>query len=484
MAIYYVDAVNGKNGNDGSSERPWETITWALASVDAGDTIRVRTGVYRESVKVNKPKVWLVADVPEGSRRPVIDGGWKGEAVPDQRAGLLTIGADGVTVEGLRVENSPGRGVTIAADDVTLRNCHVRNVRMDGIVANGLNVGGLRNILIEDCSFVGLSRKMADGKSDQAAGSSFVMVHVLDSVFRGNIVGEGYKEGFNIDKNTRGCLYEGNLLFNTGHGGCYFNHSQGNVVRNNVFLHTTPERYRGGRGGFPSAVVFGDERAAENRGVDKSRDNEFSGNLVVGWGRMVEVRNNAKDPGGYDTQLLNTVIRNNTFIAGPETTAGIAIAANLYGRPHQNSGFIGNVVYLTGAKAGADIGTMGAGGGVAFKHNAWSVQPPRTMQGEGDLYGEPGLTNPGAALVELEDAPFIEWSRDNYRPAAGSVLATEGIGALPPLVVEEPDPPEPDYEWLLVEVAAMREKVGEAGRALVWTDLKLEELEKKLEVLR
>mgnify|MGYP001297398623 CR=1 FL=1 len=438
-----------------------KTIGAAIAAASAGDVVAVPPGVYRETVSVNK------AITLRGEPGAIIDGGWNGEQVPDSRAGLLTIGADGGTVEGLRVQNSPGRGVTIAASNVTLRDCHIRNVRMDGIVANGLNVGGLRNLLIEDCSFVGLSRKMADSKSDQAAGSSFVMVYVLDSVFRGNIVGEGYKEGFNIDKNTRGCLYEGNVLFNTGHGGCYFNHCQGNVVRNNVFLHTTPERYRGGRGGFPSAVIFGDERAAESRGVDKSRDNEFSGNLVVGWGRMVEVRNNAKNPGGYDTQLLNTVIKNNTFIAGPETTAGVTISANLYGRPHKNSAFIGNVVYLTGAKAGADIGTMGAGGGVTFEHNAWSVQPPRTMQGEGDLYGDPGLTNPGAALVELEDAPFVEWNRDNYRPAPGSALIGAGsdggvIGALLPLPVEPPPPPNPNL-WIAERLSAIWGRLEEVG---------------------
>lgn len=480
---YYVDGVNGDNGADGSRERPWKTIGVALVRADTGDVVRVGDGVYREVVKLTTPGVALVAD--EGAR-PVIEGGWKGEAVEGNPA-LLSVTANGVTVRGLWLRNSPGKGIGVNANDVIIRDCHVRNCRMDGIVANGLTVKGIRNLVVEDCSFVGLSQKMADGKGDQAAGSSFVMVSVIGGVFRRNVVGDGFKEGFNIDKNTSGCVYEDNVLFDTNHGGCYFNHCQDNIVRWNVFLHTNPEKYRGARGTFPAAVIFGDERAAESRGVSKSRGNQFYGNVVVGWGRFVEVRNNAKDPGGYDTQLLDTVIAGNTFIAGPETTRGVEILANLYGRGHANSVFERNVVWLTGAKEGADIGTMGAGGGVTFSYNGWSVRPPRSMQGAGDVYGELGLTNPGVRVSRLEDEPFVDYNGENYRPVAGSPLTNESIGALLPGVVEppeDPEPPEPDYGWLVEEIAALRGKVAEAGRALVWVDLKLEELETKFEGLR
>ena len=425
--------------------KDYKTIGAAIAAASAADTIEVYPGIYRESVKVNKP-VSLI-----GIDKPLIDGGWHGEVVADSRVALLTIAADGATVEGLRVENSPGRGVTIAANDAILRDCHIRNVRMDGFVANGANVGGLRNILVEGCSFIGLSQKMADSKADQAAGSSFVAVYVLNSTFMNNIVGDGYKEGFNIDKNTRDCLYTGNILFDTNHGGCYFNHSQGNIVRGNVFLHTNPKKYQGARGDFPAAVVFGDERMAESKAVDKSRDNQYIANVVVGWGRMVEVRNNSKNPGGYDTQLLNTLIANNTFIAGPETSDGISIAANLYGRPHEGSLFVGNAVYLTGAREGADIGTMGAGGGVRFSHNGWTTQPPRTMQGEGDVYGELGLTNPQTPLHRIEESPYTDYNADNYRPLPDSPLVPLSIGALRPLPSVPPPDPEPDITQVVIQ---------------------------------
>ena len=41
MAIYYVDNVSGNDGNSGDAAHPLATITYAVAQVVAGDTIRV-----------------------------------------------------------------------------------------------------------------------------------------------------------------------------------------------------------------------------------------------------------------------------------------------------------------------------------------------------------------------------------------------------------------------------------------------------------
>jgi hypothetical protein len=50
-ATYYVDAVNGNDttGN-GSSGSPWKTISKAAGIMVAGDTCKIRTGTYRETV--------------------------------------------------------------------------------------------------------------------------------------------------------------------------------------------------------------------------------------------------------------------------------------------------------------------------------------------------------------------------------------------------------------------------------------------------
>ena len=50
MKEYYVDGQSGDDGAAGTSGAPWATLGWALAAAEAGDVIRARTAVYRESI--------------------------------------------------------------------------------------------------------------------------------------------------------------------------------------------------------------------------------------------------------------------------------------------------------------------------------------------------------------------------------------------------------------------------------------------------
>jgi hypothetical protein len=48
---YYVDGTNGNDQTgDGSFSDPWETIQKAADTADAGDTVYIRAGTYRETV--------------------------------------------------------------------------------------------------------------------------------------------------------------------------------------------------------------------------------------------------------------------------------------------------------------------------------------------------------------------------------------------------------------------------------------------------
>jgi len=50
-ADYYVATTGSDTGGDGSSARPWQTISHAAAQVAAADTVHVLAGVYAESVQ-------------------------------------------------------------------------------------------------------------------------------------------------------------------------------------------------------------------------------------------------------------------------------------------------------------------------------------------------------------------------------------------------------------------------------------------------
>ena len=52
-AVYYV-AADGKPDNDGSRDKPWPSVEYALSKVGGGQTILVRPGVYRGPIQIAK----------------------------------------------------------------------------------------------------------------------------------------------------------------------------------------------------------------------------------------------------------------------------------------------------------------------------------------------------------------------------------------------------------------------------------------------
>lgn len=52
-AIYYLDAVNGNDSNDGTSDFPWKTLAKAQSTIADGDTVNLRTGDYGNFIENN-----------------------------------------------------------------------------------------------------------------------------------------------------------------------------------------------------------------------------------------------------------------------------------------------------------------------------------------------------------------------------------------------------------------------------------------------
>jgi hypothetical protein len=48
--IRYVDAVSGNDNNEGTAKAPWKTIGKAASTLNAGESVIVKPGVYRESI--------------------------------------------------------------------------------------------------------------------------------------------------------------------------------------------------------------------------------------------------------------------------------------------------------------------------------------------------------------------------------------------------------------------------------------------------
>lgn len=156
----YVDAVNGSNGNDGSYDRPYKTITRAITAAGVGDTIRVRAGTYDAALGESFPirPGFGVTIVGSGSGRLMLTrivGGalWSGD--PDHRLHAAVVpGPDNHLVH-LSIQNPqpfvPGAekpaAVVLAFSGVTVEDCALhdsdKGVRM---------VAGVTGALLKSCT--------------------------------------------------------------------------------------------------------------------------------------------------------------------------------------------------------------------------------------------------------------------------------------------------------------------------------------------
>ena len=171
-------------------EAAFQSINQAAAAADAGDTILVKPGIYRERVILNKT-VTLLA---EGSA--VIDGGANGS--------VLTITADGCRVEGFTIR---GSGSDLKNNDA-------------GMMIKSRNNYVINNLIEENIFGIYLF----GSSGNKVLRNTIVGKNNLDESLRGNGI-----HLWNADEN----LIEGNTI----HGardGLYFSYADSNIIKDNV----------------------------------------------------------------------------------------------------------------------------------------------------------------------------------------------------------------------------------------------------------
>lgn len=424
MTDYIVDSTGAGD---------FATLTAASKAVKPGDRVIVKRGTYRETLTADVSNVtWKAVD------NPYIDGGWRGGTSGTGWTALIAITAPGCTVSGFNAANSYGRGVVISASDTTLEECYIENTYQGGLLVGNSAGPTISNVTVRDCLFTRMSQSWVTEKNPKGVNGSVNIHNVVDSLFERNTVTDGWGEGVNLGRNSQRVIVRDNEIHSCNHVLAYINRAQYCVIEDNKIYHIPDPQYGGRKAdSYSAGVVIGDEVSAVMARFDNSRGNVIRGNVVVNVGKLLQVRNNATAD-GYDTTLVDTVIENNTFVAGPVTETGIDIQSNRRGRSHSGSTFRHNVVYFDNASSG-DIGTY-TGSGVTFGRNAWSSPPPQAMRAADDIQGDMMLYDP-----EVDIARFDEWVTDfwvdNYRPNAGSPLVTgPTVGALDTLVIPDPEP--------------------------------------------
>lgn len=432
MATYYVDGNSGNDSGDGSSNQPWKRLAKALSQVKPGDEVRIRTAVYKEELPIAVRNTTWKADT---GHTPVLDGNYHEGLFrqdgtlpkPEQGAGylpanqgnMIRLREEGITVDGLTLQNIGGTGIGVSASNTTIRNCRIDFTYDSAIKVNPTTVY-IDNVVVENNVCSRASMRYFDPNRN-TFGDSQNVVGVIkmgltrDGIIRNNICAYGYGEGINVGKGNYRIVVEGNIVHTCNHVHIYINRSIDVIVRNNLVYHLNTRDNLGPDQKPPAGIIFGDEYAKGQPWPHTSGGFIYN-NLVVGLGTLFMVRNN---PHNYNTQLLNAYIGYNTFVGLSKTEIGIHITANTKGRPHQNSVFENNII-INAPRISAVTGDIR---GLAFRNNLWGELPVSSMRGPGDRIGEPNLVNPTAELNDPFPDPINNMDPRNYQLTSRSALA-------------------------------------------------------------
>lgn len=416
-------------------------------AVKPGDTVILRAGVYRERLTADTPGVTWQAAEPGTA---VIDGGWQGMALPGEGAPQVIISAAGVTLEGLVVRNSPGRGIAATADDATIRGCVV-----DRTYGSGVTVNGADRATITDCTITRASSRFKATR--QQGGGGMVLVKTRGSMALGNTIAYCYGEGLDIDRDCTDGVISGNVIYDCGHVHLYIVRGRGNTVEDNLVFQTGNEEFKVGDGAnWPACFAIGDETGQKMHLYERSAANVVRRNILIGGGVLLHVRSNGNADGYLTVLDAATAIQNNTLIAGPNTRGGLWVD-EATGHAHGAALIADNAIWPGSLLPSAAARIRGE----ALRTRANVIATDTDM------------VNPAAVVRSEYPGVGHNIDTNNYRPRALSRLVGAGtggstVGALPVLSAPPTDPDKPDVTGALARLSTARqqlEAIAAAGNA-------------------
>jgi hypothetical protein len=436
------------------------TLAAAAAIARPGDTVVLHEGVYRELFRPPAGVTWRAAE----GERAAIDGGWKGQrmATADAKINQVLVNQPDVTLIGLEIRNVPGYGIglTGGAGNFVMKGCEIHHTVNSGYHANGTGTL-IRGVTIEDCDLHHLS--MSGKWQETPVSGCFLHRYVIGLRVKNTRVRFGYGEGFALGPFTEDADVEV-WVEDTVHLGIYASNRAKNVrFRNCVIVQRGLAEWRQGDGDVGAGFVIGDEVAGKKTENWPHGDNIIIEDcLTINAGSGVGVRNNKKmrngELDGYDTRG-GFIVRRCTFIAGPDSKSGVAVAENQFGAKVKGT-FRNNLFINDRLPAGGEALKNNAPG-VEFIDNLWSGGVPAGLPASNQATTAAALVAPFATVGETVNL-------DNYRPRAGGPLDGAGYGALPAVGTEPPPPPpDPEPEPTPVDWAALRALAAEVGGELL-----------------
>jgi hypothetical protein len=161
--VFYVSPA-GSDNNPGSLDRPWKTIQKAADSLQPGDTVYIREGVYNEQVqiRISGSLGSPITFINYPGETVIIDGE---HALPAENyGGLINIqDQDHIHLIGLHVMNSNRFGIKVvgSSDHILVQDCEIA-YSMDGGIVFQAYEGNPTHAIVDGCEVHGNNARGLD----------------------------------------------------------------------------------------------------------------------------------------------------------------------------------------------------------------------------------------------------------------------------------------------------------------------------------
>lgn len=414
-ATSYFVAPSGNDRNTGI-ESPFRTIQRGINSLNAGDTLFVRSGVYSERIVITGKSA--TSDNPIvitafAGEKPIIDGA--GVDLGGEGNGLVVIYSPYIKLNGFEIRNVDMTGrykdnmaVYLGGNDV-LSNCVIHNA-----FHGGVQVCGNNNIVeyctVYDCSMYNSDKRIKDGNSAGISirGIPSAYTYADRNILRHSIIHDVWGETVSAVY-TQHTIMEDNTVYQ---GGIYICNSQhGLYQRNLVYISEDMGEFK------HTGIGCADEYPGNT-----NSDNTIINNICYGaWSNF------------FTNSLINCVIANNTFV-NSRYDWGVVIYK---GFTHSNSYFVNNIIIQEGS---APCIFYDGSAGITFGNNLWNKPASNNLEGgyakgTGDVISATSISRTGSYTLPdyyklYQGSPAIDAGRNMISSDfAGNTRIIPDIGA-------------------------------------------------------
>lgn len=242
LAILCMGPAQSATLNVGGQNASFSSIQSAIDAAEAGDTIEIYSGTYKENVYVYKAVT--LRGMGTGADIPVIEASGKGSAI--------TLSTDGAVIVGLAVTGSKdGSGIEVSSSNNTIKGNKARGNKFgiyiygssgNTITGNdlsenslsGMEIGDSKNNVITNNSISNTSSLLS--KSSKKTGFGIDLYGSSGNTIKGNTINENLADAISIYDSDHNAI-EDNILRNNDEGiylsGSNYSKVTGNLITGN-----------------------------------------------------------------------------------------------------------------------------------------------------------------------------------------------------------------------------------------------------------